>query len=568
MNKRWVFKDLPPQHKVVDLSGQINVNHTISTLLVQRGIENFESAKAFFRPQLSQLHDPFLMKDMDKAVSRIDKAIANQEKILIYGDYDVDGTTAVSLVYGFLSKFYPNINYYLPDRYAEGYGLSKQGIEWADENGVSLIITLDCGIKASDKIALANSKNIDVIVCDHHLPPEVLPNACAILDPKRVDCEYPYKELSGCGVGFKLMQAYCIQNKIDQALLFEFIDLVAVSIAADIVSLTGENRVLAHFGLIKLNTDPIPGIRALLKVSGVNHDLTISGIVFTIGPRINAAGRIEHAKAAVDLLTCTDPEQAQEMASAININNNDRRDVDGNITQEALQMIEGDEVLCMARTTVLYKEDWHKGVIGIVASRCIEKYYRPTIILTESNGKATGSARSIEGFDLYEAIASCADLLEQFGGHTHAAGLTMDIANIDAFKTRFEEIAKKSIPEKISSPPLELDMKINLDSINDKFFGLLHQMEPFGPDNMQPIFYAENLHVMNNWADVLKEQHLKFKVKQEGGTQIFDAIAFGMKDFHEPLCSGQAFMMAFHVDENNFNGRRSLQLRVKDISFC
>lgn len=567
ITKRWVFKDLPSQHKIIALAQSINVNPTIAGLLVQRGIDDFDKAKNYFRPELSHLHDPFLMKDMDKATNRLLKAINNGEKILIYGDYDVDGTTSVSLVYAFLQNYYAHLAYYLPDRYAEGYGLSEQGVQWAAEKGYSLIITLDCGIKAHEKIVAASELGIDIIVCDHHLPPEGLPPAYAVLDPKRTDCAYPYKELSGCGVGFKFMQAFCIRQNVPLEELLAYIDLLAVSIAADIVPITGENRTLAYFGLQKLNENPIAGLAALKEVAAVRGELTISGIVFTIGPRINAAGRIEHAKAAVDLLTSRDKQQAIALAEEIEQNNNNRRAVDSKITDEAIAMIETNELMLKANSTVLYKADWHKGVIGIVASRCIEKYYRPTIILTESNGKATGSARSVDGFDLYSAINQCSELLEQFGGHTHAAGLTLAVENIAAFSEKFEEIVSNGISDKLKEAPLEIDYKLKLDAVNEKMLNILKQMEPFGPDNLQPVFYSEDLNVVSI-PQLLKGEHLKFKVKQQGSEQTLEVIGFGMKEFYEPLCSGHPFMMAFHIDENNFKGISTIQLRAKDIRFC
>lgn len=440
MNRRWIFNDIPDEEVIASLAQEINVNPIIAKILIQRGITNFDQAKTFFRPSLDQLHDPFLMRDMEKALMRIKKAMDQEEKIVIYGDYDVDGTTSVALVYGFLRNFYDNISFYIPDRYKEGYGISQIGIDWAVENDISLLISLDCGIKAVEMTDYANERDLDLIICDHHLPGEILPKAHALLDPKMEDCPYPYKELSGCGVGFKLIQAFCIKFGYDPDLLFDYIDLVAVSIAADIVPITGENRVLAYFGLKKLNENPMLGLEALIKLAGIRNQINISSIVFGIGPRINASGRIDHAKGSVDLLLADNYKTIEALAESIDVKNLARRNFDSTITSEAIEMIGLAEDSDDLKSTVLFKEDWHKGVIGIVASRCIEKYYRPTIILTESNGKATGSARSVEGFDIYAAISECSELLEQFGGHMYAAGLTMDIDKVDAFKKKFEQI--------------------------------------------------------------------------------------------------------------------------------
>jgi single-stranded-DNA-specific exonuclease len=434
MNKRWIIKQKPSEEQIEKLIADIHVSEPVAAMLLQRKVHSFEEAKNYFRPSLGLLHDPFLMKDMDKAVNRLVDAIYNHEKIVVYGDYDVDGTTSVTLFYGFLRTFYSNLLFYIPDRYKEGYGISQIGIDWAYEQGAALMVSLDCGIKSKELIKYAKDKGIDFIVCDHHRPDDNLPEAYAVLDPKRNDCEYPYKELSGCGVGFKLLQGFCIQNSIPFEKLYPFMDLLAVSIAADIVPITGENRIMAHCGLHLLNTKPRPGLQALIDVAGFEKKLTISNVVFGLGPRINAAGRIAHAHAAVHLLLAHSKEEAEQYASEINVNNRDRQGFDTNITKEALNMIEMNALLKDSKTTVLYKNDWHKGVIGIVASRCIEKYHRPTIILTESHSKAAGSARSVPGFDVYDAIEECKDLLEQFGGHMYAAGLTLKIENIEAFQ--------------------------------------------------------------------------------------------------------------------------------------
>ncbi|MGK0488177.1 MAG: single-stranded-DNA-specific exonuclease [Candidatus Endobugula sp.] len=505
------------------------------------------------------------MKDMDKAVDRLSKAIEKGENILVYGDYDVDGTTSVATFYGFLSQRFNNLEFYIPDRYSEGYGVSTTGIQYAIDNGFRLIVTLDCGIKANDRVKDAAEAGIDVIICDHHTPGDELPPAFAVLDPKRIDCLYPYKELSGCGVGFKLLQGFCERNKLPLDDLFQYLDLLAVSIASDIVPITGENRVLTYFGLKKLNQDPRPGLKALIDLYKNKNDLTVTSIVFGIGPRINAAGRMDHAGAAVNLLLAKTEEEANHMADSINDQNDARRDFDSTITEEALMMIGAEEALINAKSTVLYKKDWHKGVIGIVASRCIEKYYRPTVILTESNGKATGSARSVMGFDVYNAITECADLLEQYGGHMYAAGVTMDISNVEDFKLRFEEVVTKRITEDQLTPAIYIDTVIFLDDINVKFFNTIKQMGPFGPQNMQPVFVSENVHAEN--AKVLKGLHLKFMVRQEGTDIGFDVIGFGLGDYCDLINSGMKFHMAYTIEENDFRGNKTLQLFLKDIKF-
>ncbi len=566
MTTRWIYKEEVDDDAAEQLAQEININPIIARILIQRDITNFDEAKKYFRPALDQLHDPFLMRDMEKALDRIKLAIDGNERILIYGDYDVDGTTAVSLVYGFLKNFYTNIEFYIPDRYKEGYGISQTGIEYAAENEIKLIITLDCGIKALDMTNLAAEKNIDMIICDHHLPGDTLPNAYAILDPKMEDCPYPYKELSGCGVGFKLLQAFCEKFGYDPDLLYDYIDLVAVSIAADIVPITGENRVLAYHGLKKLNENPRLGLNALIKLAGIRNDVNISSIVFGIGPRINASGRIDHAKAAVDLLLADNFKTIESLAEVLDTKNLQRRNFDNTITTEAIEMIENDDLKKDHKTTVLYKDDWHKGVIGIVASRCIDKYYRPTIILTESNGKATGSARSVDGFDIYEAISQCSDLLEQYGGHMYAAGLTMDIGNVEAFKQKFERIVAEKITEEQLVPLIEIDSEIDLKDINFKFYNVLEQMAPFGPGNMQPVFVTQQLHVSGR-PRILKNQHLKFYVKQNEDDVAMEAIGFGQADYYEMIASGMRFSMAYYIEENNYLNNKTLQLRVKDIRF-
>jgi single-stranded-DNA-specific exonuclease len=568
IEKRWIHKtELTPdqQHTSKELSEALNISTRLATLLVQRGIADFESSRNFFRPEIAQLHDPFLMKDMQAAVERLNKAIAQGEKILVYGDYDVDGATSVTLFYGFLSKIYSNLDYYIPDRYSEGYGVSWQSIDWAEENGYSLVVTLDCGIKSVDKVKEAKQRGIDFIICDHHRPGDELPEAIAVLDPKRVDCPYPYKELTGCGVGFKLLQAFCTVNKLDTSLLFDYLDLLVISIAADIVPITGENRILAFYGLKRLNASPRIGVKALIGIAGITGALDITNVVFGLSPRINAAGRIKHAKEAVKLLLSEQEEEARDFALQINNHNSERRNFDSNITLEALAMIENDAWFTGARSTVLYKEDWHKGVIGIVASRCIEHYHRPTIILTKSQGKATGSARSIPGFDVYEAIEECADLLEQYGGHTFAAGLTMPVENVQAFRVRFNEIVENRMAEEEMSPVIHVDMALELGEINAKFYNVLRQMGPFGPGNLTPIFESSNMKLSGNPV-IMKEKHIKFDVTQNG-SQPFTAIGFGMARFYPDLVNGRPFSICYHLEENTFRDKKSLQLFLKDLKF-
>jgi single-stranded-DNA-specific exonuclease len=563
MQKRWIKKATPSENQVKALSQTLNINPLLASILIQRDIATFDKAKAFFRPTLGDLHNPFLMQDMEKAVERLHKAIRRNEKILIYGDYDVDGTTAVALVFSYLFSFYKHCEYYVPDRYSEGYGVSQAGIEYAASNGITLIITLDCGIKASDKVTLADSHGIDFIICDHHLPDANIPNAIAVLDPKREDCTYPYTELSGCGLGFKFIQAYAQKHR-DEEEVFQYLDLVAVSIASDIVPITGENRVLTVFGLKKLNETPSPGLKALKEIAAIRNDLDVSGIVFTIGPRINAAGRIAHANGAVKLLIASTEQEALDLAFAINEKNDQRRVVDLDITGEALAMIEADERIKNANSTVLYKSTWSKGVIGIVASRCIEKYYRPTIILTESNDKITGSARSVHGFDLYEAIEACSDLLDKFGGHRHAAGLTLDHQNLDAFIDRFEEVVSARMTDDMKSPVMEIDAEIDLDTITPKFLNILKQMAPFGPENLNPVFAAHHLQIAHSLS-AFKDRHIRFFVKQEGAKNILAVVGFDMIKHYEALVSGKPFSMAFTIEENVFNGNTSIQLKIKDI---
>ena len=573
MEYKWIIREKADPKAVESLGKEINLNQTLANMLVNRGVDTFQKAKDFFRPDPDKLHDPYLMKDMDKAVERLALAIQKEEKILVYGDYDVDGTTSVAMFYGFLKQFYSHVSFYIPDRYKEGYGISEKGVRFAAENNFSLVVSLDCGIKAIEKVALAKELGVDFIICDHHTPGDILPPAVAILDPKRNDCEYPYKELSGCGVGFKLVQAFSAYRNDDPAKVMAYLDLLAVSIAADIVPITGENRILTFYGIEKINNNPRPGLKALILRSKIEKEIEISDIVFKIGPRINASGRLEHAKASVELLISDDLEDALARAEIVDTVNAARKNFDENITKEALSMIQGMEEISHRKTTVLFKEDWHKGVIGIVASRCIEKYYRPTIILTESNSKATGSARSVFDFDIYEAISECSDLLEQFGGHKYAAGLTLSVANVPAFQERFEKVVSARIDEIHMKPVLEVDDEILLDQINYRFFNILKQMAPFGPGNPEPIFCVNQVYAED--VRVLKDKHLRFNVVQDGQETKPVCIAFGMADkniypdeiIYKMLNRKMRFDLAFEIRENTFRNNSSLQLYVKDIKF-
>lgn len=564
MVKRWLNKTIPQPELVLQLSKAINVNRYLASILIQRGITDFENARSFFRPSLNDLHDPFEMKGMDAAVERLHHAITSSEKILVFGDYDVDGTTAVALVSSYLRLFY-QCDIYIPDRNVEGYGISKAGIDWAADNEFTLIIALDCGIKSKALIDYARSLNIDFIVCDHHLPDNDVPDAVAVLDPKQSDCSYPYKELSGCGVGFKLIQAYAERYR-DPSEPLEYIDLVAVSIAADVVPLTGENRVLSYHGLRKLNTNPVPGLKALKDIADIKTELDVAGVVFGLGPRINAAGRIAHGRAAVELLNSRTEEEALNLASTLNLRNEQRKEFDQSITGEAIAMIEGSEVLKAAKSTVLFKNTWHKGVIGIVAARCVEKYYRPTVILTESNNKITGSARSVHGFDLYDAILKCSDLLEKFGGHKYAAGLTLDIGNLELFQQKFEEVVSSTITEEMLTKVVDIDLDIPFDIITPKFISILKQMSPFGPENPKPVFGANNVYVFDALSS-FKDRHVKFLAGQDGSNAVFQAVGFDLGEHYKNLRECDRFSMAFTVEENIYNGVTSTQLRIKDIKF-
>lgn len=560
---RWTLKSKPEKKKVQKLQNELQVDEIIATLLIQRGVETYDQAKTFFRPTLNDLHNPYLMKDMDKAVSRIEKAIENKENILVFGDYDVDGTTAVSLVSSYLKSYYPNIATYIPDRYDEGYGISYKGIDFADDNGFSLIIALDCGIKSIDHIAYANEKNIDFIICDHHRPGDELPNAIAVLDPKRDDCSYPYDELCGCGVGFKLIQALA-ENRNQSILdLILYMDLVATAIAADIVPITGENRVLAKFGLEVINSNPRPGIKALIQ-NVKKKVLTITDVVFIIAPRINAAGRIKHGNEAVALLTEYDLDQAELFASEIEQHNSDRKELDKKITVEALSQIEVNNEK-EKFTTLVYQEDWHKGVIGIVASRLTETYYRPTIVFTKSGDKLAASARSVKDFDIYNALEACAEHLEQFGGHMYAAGMTLKEENYLAFKEAFEKTVQETIHPDLLIPEISVDAEINFSDINPKLIRLLSQFEPFGPQNMTPVFLTKNIKD-TGYAKPLgqNDEHLKLFVKQNG-SEGFGAIGFGLGNRLDTVKNQNPFEAVYCIDENEFNGNVTVQLRVKDL---
>lgn len=563
MEKRWVELEKADAQIVEKLSKDLNVDEVLANMMAKRGINTFEEAKAFFRPDLNLLHDPFLMKDMPEAIERIERAIKNEEHILVYGDYDVDGTTAVALTYSFFKEILPNINYYIPDRYLEGYGISTQGIDYAFENNYTLMIALDCGIKSIDKIAYANTKDIDFIICDHHLPGAEIPAAIAVLDPKRKDCDYPYKELSGCGLGFKLIQAYADKNNMPFEKIEEYLDLVAVSIASDIVPITGENRILAYFGLKKLNENPCKGLKALIELSGKTDDFSITDIVFAIGPRINAAGRIDDAKKAVQLLVAASKDIAEDAGFIINLKNAERKEFDSNITEQALNMISNSPEMEKRKSTVVYHESWHKGVIGIVASRLTEKYYRPTIVLTQSNGHVAGSARSVVGYDLYEALCECSDLLEQFGGHKYAAGLTMKTENVAAFSQRFEEVVSATITDDLLVQEIVLEAEISLNDINPKFFRILQQFSPFGPQNMSPVFLSRNVYSYG-YGSIVGNNHLKMSIRQENSPS-FDCIAFGLGEHLELINQGKPFDICYTIEENVWKEKRNIQLNVKGI---
>lgn len=562
--KIWQLLPFSSPEKVESLSKAINLNPVLSSVLIQRGIETFESAKTFFRPSLDLLHDPFLMKDMDKAANRIVKAIQNEEKILVYGDYDVDGTTSVAMMVHFLRKYSNQVSHYVPDRFLEGYGVSVKGIEKASEDGIKLIVSLDCGIKSAEPVALAVKLGMDFIICDHHQAGEVLPVATAVLDPKRQDCEYPYKELSGCGVGFKLIQAICLLMGLPKEVAYYYLDLLAVSIASDIVPITGENRILTYHGLKKLNQSPQFGLRALSGSAGLKKELSISNIVFGIGPRINASGRVAHASQSIQLLLAENEEEAEKLSVGLNKKNTDRRELDLNITAEAIGMIQESPNFPNNKSNVLYHPDWHKGVVGIVASRCIEFHHRPTIVLTESEGKAAGSARSIPGLDLYACICACDDLLIQYGGHTHAAGMTLKIENVPLLAQRFEEEVAKRVTDEMLFPLINIDAELDFNLITPKFFQVLAQFGPFGPGNMEPIFLSRKVVVETNKIWLLKDEHLKVRVKQADNV-AFDAIGFGLGYKFDTVKNAKKIKICYTIGENEYNGTKSLQLFLKDI---
>jgi single-stranded-DNA-specific exonuclease len=563
IEKRWVQAPAAEQTVTDSLAQQLHIDYKLAEILVQRGVSDFEKAREFFRPSMDKLHDPFLMRDMDKAIDRIDTALQAREKILIYGDYDVDGTTSVALAYSFFSQFTDQIEYYIPDRHKEGYGISTIGIDYAAEHHFTLIIALDCGIKSVDKIDYANSLGIDFIICDHHLPGDVLPAAVAVLDPKRADCAYPFKELAGCGIGFKLAQAYAIAHQLPKESYEKYVDLVMVSIAADIVPVVDENRILAYHGLIKLNSDPCIGLKALLESTGRSNQFTLTDVVFTLAPRINAAGRMDHAREAVKMLLCSEEGTAELQSLFINMQNTERKTSDQNITAEALELIKGCEILTNKKTTVVYNERWNKGVIGIVASRLTESYFRPTIVLTHSNGMLTGSARSVPGFDLYEALLSCSDLLVQFGGHKFAAGLTMMPENFDLFSERFEQTVASTITEDQLCPEVNIDAEIGFHQIDGKFQRIVAQMAPFGPLNQAPVFVTHNV-VYTGRPYIVGDKHLKLALKQQNST-IFESIGFGFAGYAHVLMPDKPFSICYTIEENVWKEQKRLQLNIKAI---
>ena len=569
MINKWIYSELTDEQNEIKnkLANELSISPVLAKLLVQRGIVTFDDARSFFRPDLNDLHDPFLMKDMDKAVERLTKAMQRNEKILIYGDYDVDGTTSVSLVYRFLVKFYSNLDFYIPDRYNEGSGISIKGIDFAAQNNFKLIIALDCGIKAVEKIKYAKTLGVDFIICDHHNPDDELPPAVAVLDTKRNDCTYPYKHLSGCGVGFKLMQAFAMENNIHFEELIPLLDLLALSIASDIVPITGENRILAFFGLKQLNSNPSTGVKAIIEVCGLkDREITISDIVFKIGPRINASGRMKLATEAVELMVSRDYNFAYERSGTINEYNNDRKDLDKNITDDAIAMIRLDESYAERKSIVVYKPDWHKGVIGIVASRLAEEYYKPSVVLTESNGFASGSARSVLGFDLYKAVESCKDLLENFGGHMYAAGLTMKTENVDEFSRRFENFVAEHIQEDQTYPQIDIDAVIEFKDITPKFFRVLKQFGPYGPGNMKPVFESKNVYDYGSSRLVGKDQeHLKLELTDSSSENVMSGIAFRMHEFNDHLKALNPLDICYTLEENTFNNNTSIQLMIRDI---
>lgn len=562
MQKRWNILTVADSN-VQALQQALNVHPVLCKILVQRGIENYAEAKNFFRPQLTDLHSPWLMKDMEKAVERIITAITDEEKILVFGDYDVDGTTSVACMYQFLKKIHSHLDFYIPHRYREGYGVSKAGIDHANENGFSLIISLDCGIKSTDLVSYAKELGIDFIICDHHLPDNILPPAVAILNPKQTDCNYPYKELCGCGVGFKLMTALSDKLNLPDEYLFENLDLLATAIAADIVPMTGENRILTFHGLKKANENPNHGIKALVQLSKLVNEMHITNLVFMIAPRVNAAGRMDDAKKAVQMFIAETYEEALHFAEMLHSDNTDRKEADANITEEALALIYENKEWLNNKSTVVYQPHWHKGVVGIVASRIIEHYYRPTVVLTQSGEYAAGSARSVPGFNLYEAIHACREHLLGYGGHFAAAGMTLETDQVDAFRNKFEEVVSSTISPELLIPEIVIDAEISLKDIKQSFFDILCQMEPFGPENLRPVFIAKNV-MDSGWSKIVKEQHIRFSLKQDNVT--ITGIGFGMAEKFSILQQKQPVDIVFKVDENEWNGTKSLQIRMIDFN--
>ncbi|MCG2614202.1 single-stranded-DNA-specific exonuclease RecJ [Terrimonas sp. NA20] len=561
MQKRWTIKKAEPVAED-ELRQALKIHPILCRLLVQRGIRTFDTAREFFRPDINHLHDPWLMKDMDKAVDRIIQAIANEEKILVFGDYDVDGTTAVATTYSFLKKIHSALDFYIPHRYREGYGVSKAGIDFAKENGFSLIISLDCGIKSIDLIRYAAELSIDFVVCDHHLPDDELPPAVAILNPKQKDCNYPYKDLCGCGVGFKLITALAEKLNLPGSWTFEYLDLLATAIAADIVPMTGENRLMAFHGLKKANEKPNNGIKALCQLSNLRLPLHIDGLVFMIAPRVNAAGRMDDAKKAVQLFVTEEYDEAMKFAEMLHSDNSDRKEADSNTTQEALALINENAEWASHKSTVVYQSHWHKGVVGIVASRLIESYYRPTIVLTQSGEYVAGSARSVPGFNLYEAIHACREHLIGYGGHFAAAGMTLEIHQVELFRKKFEEVVAATIDPELLIPELIIDTEINFKDITPNFFSIISQMEPFGPENLRPVFIARSVND-TGFSKVVKDLHLKFSLQQDGC--IFSGIGFNMAGKMPLLENKKPVDVVFKLDENEWNGQTTLQLRVIDV---
>ena len=561
MEKRWKILTADGE-KTRNLQESLKISPIICSILIQRGIETYDQAKDFYRPQLSSLHDPFLMKDMQKAVDRIQLAFTNNEKILVFGDYDVDGTTAVACMYLFLKRFYTLIDFYIPHRYREGYGISKAGIEFAKENNFSLIISLDCGIKSVDLIRYAKEAGVDFIVCDHHLPDKELPPAVAILNPKQADCPYPYKELCGCGVGFKLMTALAISWNRPPELVYEWLDLVATAIAADIVPLTGENRILAYYGIKKANENPNNGIKALAHLSGLAKELHITNLVYMIAPRVNAAGRMDDARKAVQMFISDSYEESLSYAAQLHSDNTDRKEADKSITEEALALINSNPDHKGFKSTVVFQPHWHKGVVGIVASRLIEHHFRPTIVLTRSGEYAAGSARSVPGFNLYEAVHACKDYLLGYGGHFAAAGMTLEISKIDSFRTRFEEVVSSIITPELLIPEIIIDAEISFADIRPSFYSILCQMEPFGPENLRPVFIARQVHE-TGFSKIVKDEHIRFVLKQHDITVT--GIGFNMAARFPLLQTGKPLDIVFKIDENEWNGKKTLQLRMIDL---